>query len=411
MAMSKQVSTLDPKLIDDLIKNCGSKEDIFGEHGLIKSFVKSVVERALSAELSTHLGYDKYDPSGKNSGNSRNGVCKKTIKGEYGEVEIEVPRDRKGNFEPELIQKNQTRFDGFDNKIISLYARGMTTRDIQAQLQDLYGVEVSPTMVSNVTEAVMDEVKAWQSRALDPIYPIVYMDAIVVKIKDNKQVINKAIYLVLGVNMEGKKELLGMWVSQNEGAKFWMSVLTEIKNRGVEDIFITCVDGLTGFPDAIEAVFPMTTVQLCIVHMIRNSLRYVSYKDRKGVVNDLKTIYQAMTLEEAELALQSFSEKWDGQYPSISKTWFDRWVNVIPFFAYPAEIRKVIYTTNAIESLNMTLRKVTKNKRFFPSDEAAFKQLYLSLQQIMKKWTMPIRNWPSAMNRFSIEFADRMPSN
>jgi putative transposase len=411
MAMSKQVSTLDPKLIDDLIKNCGSKEDIFGEHGLIKSFVKSVVERALSAELSTHLGYDKYDPSGKNSGNSRNGVCKKTIKGEYGEVEIEVPRDRKGNFEPELIQKNQTRFDGFDNKIISLYARGMTTRDIQAQLQDLYGVEVSPTMVSNVTEAVMDEVKAWQSRSLDPIYPIVYMDAIVVKIKDNKQVINKAIYLVLGVNMEGKKELLGMWVSQNEGAKFWMSVLTEIKNRGVEDIFITCVDGLTGFPDAIEAVFPMTTVQLCIVHMIRNSLRYVSYKDRKEVVNDLKTIYQAMTLEEAELALQSFSEKWDGQYPSISKTWFDRWVNVIPFFAYPAEIRKVIYTTNAIESLNMTLRKVTKNKRFFPSDEAAFKQLYLSLQQIMKKWTMPIRNWPSAMNRFSIEFADRMPSN
>jgi putative transposase len=411
MAMSKQVSTLDPKLIDDLIKNCGSKEDIFGEHGLIKSFVKSVVERALSAELSTHLGYDKYDPSGKNSGNSRNGVCKKTIKGEYGEVEIEVPRDRKGNFEPELIQKNQTRFDGFDDKIISLYARGLTTRDIQAQLQDLYGVEVSPTMVSNVTEAVMDEVKAWQSRSLDPIYPIVYMDAIVVKIKDNKQVINKAIYLVLGVNMEGKKELLGMWVSQNEGAKFWMSVLTEIKNRGVQDIFITCVDGLTGFPDAIEAVFPMTTVQLCVVHLIRNSLRYVSYKDRKEVVNDLKTIYQAMTLEEAELALQSFSEKWDGQYPSISKTWFDRWVNVIPFFAYPAEIRKVIYTTNAIESLNMTLRKVTKNKRFFPSDEAAFKQLYLSLQQIMKKWTMPIRNWPSAMNRFSIEFADRMPSS
>jgi transposase-like protein len=237
------------------------------------------------------------------------------------------------------------------------------------------------------------------------------MDALVVKIKDNKQVINKAIYLVLGVNLEGKKELLGMWVSQNEGSKFWLSVLTEIKNRGVQDIFISCVDGLTGFPDAIEAVFPKTTVQLCIVHLIRTSLRYVSYKDRKEVVKDLKTIYQALTIEEAESGLQAFSEKWDRQYPSISKTWFDRWVNVIPFFAYPAEIRKVIYTTNAIESLNMTLRKVTKNKRFFPSDEAAFKQLYLSLQKIMKKWTMPIRNWPSAINRFNIEFSDRMPPN
>lgn len=409
--MSMKVNTLDPKLVDDLIKNCNSKEDIFGENGLIKSLVKSIVERALGAELTTHLGYDKHDPSGNNSGNSRNGTCRKTIKGEYGEVEIEVPRDRKGDFEPELIQKNQTRFDGFDDKIISLYARGMSTRDIQAQLQDLYGIEVSPTLISNVTEAVMEEVKAWQSRSLDAVYPIVYMDAIVVKIKDNKQVINKAIYLVLGVNMEGKKELLGMWVSQNEGAKFWLSVLTEIRNRGVQDIFISCVDGLTGFPDAIEAVFPKTTVQLCIVHLIRTSLRYVSYKDRKEVVADLKTIYQARTLEEAEFALQSFSEKWDHQYPAISKTWFDRWVNVIPFFAYPNEIRRVIYTTNAIESLNMTLRKVTKNKRFFPSDEAAFKQLYLSLQQIMKKWTMPIHNWSSAMNRFNIEFSDRMPPN
>ena len=406
-----KVNTLNPQLVDELIKNCNSKEDIFGENGLIKSLVKSIVERALGAELTTHLGYDKHDPAGNNSGNSRNGVSKKIIKGEYGEVEIEVPRDRKGNFEPELIQKNQTRFDGFDDKIVSLYARGMSTRDIQAQLQDLYGIEISPTLISNVTEAVMDEVKGWQSRSLDPIYPIVYMDALVVKIKDNKQVINKAIYLVLGVNMEGKKELLGMWVSQNEGSKFWLSVLTEIKNRGVQDIFISCVDGLTGFPDAIEAVFPKTTVQLCIVHLIRTSLRYVSYKDRKEVVKDLKTIYQALTLEEAESALQDFSEKWDRQYPSISKTWFDRWVNVIPFFGYPAEIRKVIYTTNAIESLNMTLRKVTKNKRFFPSDEAAFKQLYLSLQNIMKKWTMPIRNWSSAMNRFNIEFADRMPPN
>ena len=409
--MSMRTKALDPKVIDEVIKNCHSKEDIFGENGLIKSFVKAVLERMLHGEMTTHLGYDKYDSAGKNSGNSRNGFGKKTIKGEYGEVDIEVPRDRQGDFEPEIVQKNQRRFDGFDDKIISLYARGMTTRDIQAQLQDLYGVEVSPTMISNVTEAVMDEVKAWQSRSLNAVYPIVYLDAIVVKIKENNRVINKAIYLALGVNLDGQKELLGMWVSPNEGSKFWLSVLTEIKNRGVQDIFIACVDGLTGFPDAIEAVFPMTTVQLCIVHMIRTSLRYVSYKDRKAVVQDLKSIYQALTAEEAESALESFSQKWDEQYPSISKTWGDRWVNVIPFFAYPAEIRKVIYTTNAIESLNMTLRKVTKNKRFFPSDESAFKQLYLSLQQIMKKWTMPVRNWSEAMNRFNIEFSDRMPVN
>ncbi len=407
--MAMKVKTFDPELINELIKNCRSKEDIFGENGLIKSLVKSVVERALESELTDHLGYDKYDPAGKNSGNSRNGAAKKTLKGEHGEVEIDVPRDRAGSFEPELIQKHQTRFDGFDEKILSLYARGMSTRDIQAQLQDLYGTDISPTLISNVTEAVMDEVKGWQSRTLDAVYPIVYMDALVVKIKENKQVINKAIYLVLGINMEGQKELLGMWVSQNEGSKFWMSVLTELKNRGVQDIFIACVDGLSGFPEAIEVVFPRTTVQLCIVHIIRTSLRYVSYKDRKGIAKDLKTIYQALTVEEAELALQAFAEKWDRHYPSISKTWSERWANIIPFFAYPPEIRRVIYTTNAIESLNMTLRKVTKNKRLFPSDEAAFKQLYLSLQQIMKKWTMPIHNWGCALNRFSIEFPDRMP--
>lgn len=407
--MAMKVKTLDPELIDGLIKNCRTKEDIFGENGLIKSFVKSVVERALESELTEHLGYNKYDPAGKNTGNSRNGTSKKILKGEHGEVEIEVPRDRAGNFEPELIQKHQTRFDGFDEKILSLYARGMTTRDIQAQLQDLYGTDISPTLISNVTEAVMEEVKSWQSRTLDTVYPIVYMDALVVKIKENKQVINKAIYLVLGINMEGQKELLGMWVSQNEGSKFWMSVLTELKNRGVQDIFIACVDGLSGFPEAIEVVFPKTTVQLCIVHIIRTSLRYVSYKDRKAIAKDLKTIYQALTVEEAELALQSFAEKWDRHYPAISKTWFERWANIIPFFGYPAEIRRVIYTTNAIESLNMTLRKVTKNKRLFPSDEAAFKQLYLSLQQIMKKWTMPIQNWGCVLNRFGIEFSDRMP--
>lgn len=409
--MSTTVNTIDPKLIDELIKNSKSKDDIFGENGLVKTLIKSIVERSLNAELTTHLGYDKYHPDGRNTGNSRNGAYKKTIKGESGELEIEVPRDRNSSFEPLLIQKNQTRLNSFDEKIISLYARGMTTRDIQAQLQDLYGVEISPTLISNVTEAVMDDVKAWQSRPLDPIYPIVYLDALVVKIKDNKQVINKAIYLALGVNLQGQKELLGMWISQSEGAKFWLSVLTELKNRGLQDIFVACVDGLSGFPEAIEVVYPKTTVQLCIVHVIRNSLRFVSYKDRKAVVEDLKTIYKALTLEEAELALQAFADKWDKPYPSISKTWLDRWEHIIPFFSYPAEIRRVIYTTNAIESLNMTLRKVIKNKRFFPSDDAAFKQLYLSLQNIMKKWTMCLHNWNAAINHFSIEFGDRMPSN
>lgn len=403
------MSKIDKELVKGLIKDCKTPEDFFGENGLIKSFVKSVMESALNAELTAHLGYDKHDPAGYNTGNSRNGTTSKTIKGEFGEVELEIPRDRAGSYTPQLLPKHQTRFEGFDDKILSLYARGMTTRDIQAQLQDLYGVEVSHNLISNVTDAVLDEVKTWQSRSLDPIYPIVYLDAIVIKVKDNKQVINKAIYLALGVNLEGHKELLGMWVSPNEGAKFWLNVLTELKNRGVQDILFTCVDGLTGFVEAIETVYPRFITQLCIVHIIRNSLRYVGYKERKEVVTDLKTIYGASTIEEAELALEAFSTKWDKQFPAISRLWFEKWGNISPFFNYPAEIRRVIYTTNAIESLNMTLRKVLKNKRFFPSDEAAFKQLYLGIKNISKKWTMPIRNWGAAMSRFTIEFGDRLP--
>ena len=403
------MSKLNKQVIDELIKDCKTPEDFFGENGLIKSFVKSVMESALNAELTTHLGYEKHDPAGYNTGNSRNGTSPKTIQGEFGQLELEVPRDRNGSYAPQLVPKHQTRFEGFDDKILSLYARGMTTRDIQAQLQDLYGVEVSHNLISNVTDAVLDEVKTWQSRSLDPIYPIVYLDAIVIKVKDNKQVINKAIYLALGVNMEGHKELLGMWVSPNEGAKFWLNVLTELKNRGVQDILFACVDGLTGFVEAIETVYSRTITQLCIVHVIRNSLRYVGYKERKAVVEDLKTIYEALTIEEAEIALDAFSSKWDKQYPAISRLWFEKWANITPFFNYPAEIRRVIYTTNAIESLNMTLRKVLKNKRFFPSDEAAFKQLYLGIKNISKKWTMPIRNWGAAMSRFAIEFGDRLP--
>ena len=400
--------TLKVEMIDELLKEGKTKEDIFGENGLIKQFVKSILERALQSELTTHLGYEKHDIKGKNSGNSRNGVSTKTIQGEFGQTEIVVPRDRSSTFEPQLIQKGQTRFDGFDDKILAMYARGMTTRDIQAQLQELYGVEVSPTLISNVTDAVLDEVKAWQSRPLERVYPIIYLDALVVKIRVDKQIVNKAIHLALGINLEGEKELLGMWCNTTEGAKFWLSVLTELKNRGLQDVLICCCDGLTGFPAAIEAVYPQAKIQLCVVHLVRQSLRYVSWKERKALAADLKQIYGALTLDEAETALTAFAEKWDSQYPTISQIWLRHWENITPFFAYPPEIRKVIYTTNAIESLNMTLRKVMKNRRVFPSDDAAFKQIYLALQNISKKWTMPIRDWKPALARFMIEFEGRI---
>jgi len=400
--------TINVEIIDELLKNCKTQNDVFGEGGVFKELVKALSERALQAELTTHLGYEKHDPKGNNSGNSRNGTSSKVVKGEFGQAEVIIPRDRSGTFEPQFIQKGQTRLNGFDSKILSMYARGLTTRDIQAQLQELYGVEVSPTLISNVTDAVLDEVKAWQSRPLDRVYPVIYLDALVVKIRMDKQVINKAIHLALGINMEGEKELLGMWCNTTEGAKFWLSVLTELKNRGVQDVLICCCDGLTGFPAAIEAVYPNAKVQLCIVHLIRQSLRFVGYKDRKAVAADLKLIYGSATLDEAEMALTAFADKWDKQFPTISQIWLRHWENVTPFFSYPPEIRKVIYTTNAIESMNMTLRKVMKNKRIFPSDDSAFKQIYLALQNISKKWTMPIRDWKPALARFMIEFGGRV---
>ena len=407
--MSKlKTPKFDDKLLDDLLRNYEKPEDMLGKEGIFKSLQKALLERILNAELTNELGYEKHASAGNNSGNSRNGYSEKTLKGEHGNLTIEVPRDRNGDFEPKIIPKNHTRFDGFDEKIISLYGRGMTTRDIQAQLKDLYGVEVSAGLISTVTAEVMDEVKGWQTRPLDKIYPIVYLDALVIKVKEDKRVVNKAFYLALGVNIEGEKDLLGIWISQNEGAKFWLNVLNEIKNRGAEDILIACVDGLTGFPEAIEAIYPKTEVQLCIVHQIRNSLRFVSWKNKKTVAQDLRLIYSAKTIDEAELALTSFSEKWDDQYPAISKSWLDKWEKLTPFFAYPQEIRKVIYTTNAIESLNMSLRKVIKHKRVFPNDDAALKQLYLALKNISKKWTMPIQNWKDAMNCFMIMFEERL---
>jgi putative transposase len=384
-----------------------SREEILGKGGILKGLVKSLIEAAMSAELDHHLGYDKHDKRPPGVDNARNGHSAKKLKGDFGETEILVPRDRNASFDPKIVAKGQRRWDGFDDKIIAMYSRGMSTRDMQSALKEMYGVDVSPTLISDVTDAVMDEVRAWQSRMLDEVYPIVYFDAIVVKVHDNKRVVNKAVCLALGVNTQGHKELLGMWVVENEGAKFWLSVLTELKNRGVKDIFIACVDGLTGFPDAITGVFAQTKVQLCIVHLVRNSLKYVVWKDKKELAADLAKIYRSATIAEAELNVTEFAEKWDGKYPSISAMWQRHWVNIITFFDYPPEIRKVIYTTNAIESLNMTVRKVIKNKRAFPSDDSMLKLVYLALKNIEKKWTMPIRDWGLAANRFTIEFGDR----
>lgn len=401
---------IEKDLLDRLLADYKKPEDLIGENGLLKQLTKALLERALEAELTDHLGHEKHGSVATKGGNVRNGKSAKTIKGEFGKMPIEVPRDRDSSFDPIIISKGQTRFAGFDDKIISLYARGMTTREIQGHLEEIYGVEVSPSLISSVTDAVADEVKIWQSRPLDAVYPIVYMDAIRVKVRDNGHVSNKSVYLALGVTMDGIKEVLGLWVAENEGAKFWLHVVTELQNRGVQDIFIACVDGLKGFPEAIETVFPRTEIQLCIVHMVRHSLRYVSWKQRKEVAADLKTIYQAPTSEQAEINLAEFEAKWDKTHPSIGQSWRRNWERIIPFFAYPPEIRKVIYTTNAIESLNMSLRKVTKNRGSFPNDAAMFKLLYLALNNIAKKWTLPVRDWKAALNRFSILFDGRMPA-
>ena len=384
-------------------------EDLIGETGLLKQLTKGLLERAMQAEMTDHLGYEKHAPSNSKSANARNGTYKKKIKGEFGELDVTVPRDRDSSFDPVILPKRQSRFHGFDDKIIAMYARGMTTRDIQAHLEEIYGVEISPTLVSQVTKAVQEEVVLWQNRPLDDVWPIVYLDAIRVKVRQDNRVINKAVYMALGVNMDGLKEVLGLWTAETEGAKFWLRVITELKNRGVKDIFIACVDGLKGFPEAIETVFPDTQVQLCIVHMVRHSLNYVSWKERKEVATDLKAIYSAPSVEEAELHLDEFEDRWSKNYPTISKSWRNNWERITPLFSYPPDIRKAIYTTNAIESVNMSLRKVTKNRGAFPHDDSLMKLLYLALQNISKKWSLPIRNWRAALNQFSIMFEGRMP--
>ena len=409
MAKQTQQEKQNEKLIDELLKDYDGPESFWGESGIFAQLKKKIVERSLDAEMDDHLGYSKHDPKGNNSGNSRNGRGKKTVIIDSDQVELTPPRDRNGDFEPQLIPKGKKYFKGFNDKIIAMYARGMSVRDIQACLLEMYHVDVSAGLISQATEGIMEEVKAWQSRPLDEVYPIVFLDCIVVKCRQDGRVAKISVYLALGINMDGHKELLGIWMSRTEGAKFWLGVITELQTRGVKDIFIACVDGLKGFPEAIEAVFPQTQVQLCIVHMVRNSVRFVNWKDRKELCCDLKTIYTAATEEQAETALEDFGRKWDDRYPMISKTWRINWQNVIPFFDYPTDIRKAIYTTNAIESLNRSLRKVTKTKGAFPTEASVMKIFYLALANISKKWTMPIRCWNSAIHQFAIKFGDRMP--
>ena len=394
-------------LLDELIKDYKKPEDLIGETGLLKQLTKALVERALAAELTHHLGYEKYDPAGNNSGNSRNGATPKTVKGDFGEIVVETPRDRNGSFEPQLIQKHQTHFDGFDEKILSMYARGMTTREIQGHLQQMYGVEVSPTLISTVTDAVLEEVKAWQNRPLEPIYGLMFLDALYVKMRHEGRVENRAVYVAIGVDLEGRKDVLGLWTSSNEGAKFWLGVLTELKNRGVKDVLIACVDGLKGFPQAVETVFPETRVQLCIVHLVRASLNYVNWKERKQVAADLKAIYRAASERQAAQELTEFMAQWGDRYPSIGKLWKENWERVIPFFEFAPEVRRLIYTTNAVESLHMSLRKIIKTRGSFPSEEAAMKLLYLAQRNVSSKWNT-VQHWKQALNHFQMVWGDRI---
>lgn len=390
-------------LAAELAKGIKTEADL---NAFSRMLTKLTVETALNAELTEHLGHEKNAP--KSGSNTRNGYSSKTLLCDDGEIELNTPRDRENSFEPQLIKKNQTRITQMDSQILSLYAKGMTTREIVATFKEMYDADVSPALISKVTDAVKEQVVEWQNRPLESLYPIVYLDCIVVKVRHNGSVINKAVFLALGINTEGQKELLGMWIAENEGAKFWLNVLTELKNRGLQDILIACVDGLKGFPDAINSVYPQTHIQLCIIHMVRNSLKYVSWKDYKGVTSGLKAVYQSPTEEGALQALEDFAGLWDDKYPQISRSWRAHWENLNTFFGYPPDIRKAIYTTNAIESLNSVIRQAIKKRKAFPTDDSVRKVIYLAIQSASKKWSMPIQNWRLAMSRFIIEFGDRI---
>jgi len=402
MAITKEV-------LDELLKDCNGPDEFYGPNGLVKQLSKALIERMMQAELTDQLGYEKSEFGEKETENRRNGTTVKTLRTDQGPMEIEVPRDRNGEFEPKVIPKHQREWKGFDDKILSMYGLGLSTKQIQAHLKEIYNVEVSPELISRVTDEVKGFVEEWRNRPLEPFYPVIFFDALRTNIRDEGHVRKKAVYLALAIRLDGQKEILGMWIEQNEGSKFWMGILNELKNRGVQDTLIAAVDGLTGFPEAINAVFKDTEVQLCIVHMVRNSVKYVSYKDRKSLTTDLKKIYLAPSENAASEALEQFAEKWDLKYPTISKSWRNRWSEVIPFLKFSPEIRKAIYTTNAIESVNYTLQRNLKTRQSFPNDEAAMKLLYMILQRISKRWTMPIRNWGEALNQFALIYGDRVP--
>lgn len=398
------------EILDELMKSVKNPEDLLGEGGLLRQLTARLVEKALQAELTSHLGYEAGQGRPDGASNGRNGYSTKTLLTDQGEVTVDVPRDREGTFEPQLVRKRERRLTGFDDRILALYARGMSVRDIKGHLQEMYGVEVSPDLISRVTDAVMEDVAAWQSRPLDAVYPIVYLDAIVVKIRDQGVVRNKSVYIALGVTVQGNKEVLGLWIEPTEGAKFWLKVVNELKTRGIQDVLILCCDGLKGFPEAIEAVFPKAVVQTCIVHMIRNSVRFVSYKDRRELVRDLKPIYSAASREDAQHALAAFEERWGRRYAMIGAAWRNNWERVVPFLDFPPEIRRIIYTTNAIESLNSSLRKLVFHRGHFPSDEAAIKLLFLGLRNLEKRWNRSAREWNKALGQFAIFFEGRLPS-
>ena len=389
----------------ELAKDIKTPEDLAA---FSAQLTKITVEAALSAEMQAHLGHAPHESKREGNTNNRNGYSSKTLKGDHGEITIDTPRDRNSTFDPHIVRKGQTRITGMDDQILTLYAKGMSTRDINETFQEMYGTSISAGLVYKVTNAVMDQVIEWQNRPLDAVYPIIYLDCIVLKIREDKRVINKSVYLALGVNLEGQKELLGLWIAETEGAKFWLQVLTELKNRGVEQPLIMCVDGLKGFPDAINSVFPQTRIQLCIIHMVRNSLKFVPWKDYRAVTADLKRIYRSVTEQEAAHELDRFDEAWSAKYPQIAKSWRTHWPNLITLFDFPEDIRRVIYTTNAIESLNSVIRKSVKTRKLFPNDASATKVVYLAVQAASKKWTMPVRNWKEAMNHFMIEFEGQL---
>ena len=394
--------------LDEELAKCETMEDLTGKNGLVQKLVGGMIEKLLEKEMEDHLGYEKHSPKGNLSGNSRNGKSKKIIHGSHGGLEIEVPRDRNGEFDPKLIKKRQTRINSFDEKIISMYARGMTTRDIQSHIKEIYGADISPTMISGITDKVITVAEEWQSRPLEKIYPIVFFDAIHYKVKEDGQVVTKAAYSCLGISLEGKKDILGAWIGESEGAKFWLQVFTELKNRGLEDIFIACMDGLKGLPEALQSVFPKAEVQLCVIHMIRNSLKYVPHKYGKEFTADLKEIYQSSTEARGESKVLALEEKWGKRYPLAVRPWIQNWDNLKTFFKFPEEIKRLIYTTNAVESLHRQFRKVTKTKSVFPSDVALTKMLYLASKDVSKKWTLPVRGWKEALSYFGVAYEDRL---